>query len=500
MKQLWGGRFDSDPASLAMNYAESIEADSRMVAEDIWGSEAHAIMLARQEIITEEELRQILKYLELAREEFAQGTRTLKRELEDVHMNVETVLIEGAGKEYGGKLHTARSRNDQVIVDSKLHLRTRLLDVADALAQLRGVLLERATNHTEDVMPGYTHTQHAQPITVGFWLSAYASALARDHERLQGAFNRANTSPLGACALAGTSFPTDRRLVAKLLGFDRVHEHALDLIGARDFVAEALSAMAILMSTLSKLAQETVLYSTYEFRMVELDDAFAFGSSIMPQKKNACLAELARARAGNVFGRLMQVLTMIKGTPIGYNRDVQEDKPPLWEALDCTEATVLVLAGVVSTLELKLERMRELAGANFSTATELANCLVRDHGRPFRESHEIVGNIVGQLCKEGKNFNDVERTGELLREHGIELARDELAAVVDPERVVRAQRSLGSTNPREVQRMIADLSRTLDRDANWSAAARQRIAAAQTHTREIVQRIIEGGSLAECRL
>ena len=484
-----------DPRALA--YAESTEADSRMVREDIWGSEAHCLMLARQGLIGEDDAREILRGLQAAREDWEAGRLVLRPELEDVHMNVEQYVHDRAGREMGGRLHTARSRNDQVLCDCKLCLRGRLLDVAAGVADLQRALLGRAAEHVETVMPGFTHTQHAQPITAGFWLSAHASALARDGERLREAFARTNTSPLGACALAGTSFETDRAFTARLLGFEGVHEHSLDLISSRDFVAESIAAAAILMSNLSKLAEEIILFTTHEYRMVELDDQFAFGSSIMPQKKNPCVAELARARTGVVYGRLMQVLTMMKATPLGYNRDVQEDKPPLWEAMDCTEDTLAVLAGATQALKLNEERMRELAGAYFEAATELANFLVREKGLPFRSAHSIIGGVVLKLAGEKKTFEEHARVRELLAAEGLETDAQALREVLDPACIVRAQRSLGSTEPGEVRRMIGDLQASAEGLAEWVSERREQIDAAQRLTAEGVARLIGGGSIQD---
>jgi argininosuccinate lyase len=489
-QKLWGGRFSSDMSDIALDFSESTAADSRMIAEDIWGSEAHAIMLAKCGIIGEEDLRVILEWLEKTRAEYEAGAFTLKRELEDVHMNVESHLRQNAGPEFSGKLHTARSRNDQVATDCKMHLRTRLLDVAEAVSGLQAALLAKAEGHEQTVMPGYTHTQHAQPISVAFWLSSYASMLMRDQDRLAGAFAHANTCPLGAAALAGTSFPTDRKLSAKLLGFDSVHEHALDLIGSRDFVAEAIAALSILMANLSKIAEEFVQWSTYEYGMIEIDDAYSSGSSIMPQKKNPCIAELSRGRAGLVFGRLMQILTLMKALPSGYNRDLQEDKPPLWEALDCVEATTIAIRAMVETCTLKTQRMRELVGRNFATATELANLLVAERGLPFRTCHEIVGDLVGRLVKEGKNLDDHEAVQAILAEHGQDLSLEEIAGVVDPVACLNRQVSLGSTGPKEVRRMLKALGKGLAGHEAQIAKRREGIEAAWKETQGIVVRVL----------
>ncbi|MBC7288554.1 MAG: argininosuccinate lyase, partial [Armatimonadetes bacterium] len=415
-------------------------------------------------------------------------------------MNVEWYLREGAGPEMGGRLHTARSRNDQVVTDARMHLRIRLLDVVDEVVRLQRTLLDIASRHVEDVMPGYTHTQHAQPISVGFWLSAHAAGLARDVERLQAAFERTNKCALGACALAGTSLPTNRRLTARLLGFDGLVEHALDAVQSRDFILEALAALAILAANLSRLSEDIVLFSTYEFGMIELADEMASGSSIMPQKKNPCLAELARARTGRTYGRLVQALTMMKGIPSGYNRDLQEDKPPVWEALDSVEETVGILTAMVSTMTMKVERMRELAGANFAAATELANWLVRERRLPFREAHEIVGGIVGTLVREGRSFDDIDRVLELLAERGQPADAQTLRQLLDPAECMRRHRSEGSTGPEEVRRQIARLAAAADAAGEWSRQRRAEIAAARETVRRIVAHVLSGGAIATAGL
>ena len=495
-EKLWGGRFAADLSDIALSFSESTAADGRLVAEDIWGSQAHAIMLATCGIIGEEDLREILRWLEQARAAWENGSFELKRDLEDVHMNVEVYLRDGAGPEFGGKLHTARSRNDQVVTDCKLHLRGRLLDARERLAELQEALLKRAAGHEETVMPGYTHTQHAQPISLAFWLTSYVALFARDQERLAAAYKHTNSCPLGAAALAGTSFPTDRKLTARLLGFDAVQEHALDAVGSRDFAAEAIAALAILMANLSKIAEEFVLWSTYEYRMLEIADAYASGSSIMPQKKNPCIAELTRGKVGIVYGRLMQILTMMKGLPSGYNRDLQEDKPPLWEALDCVEMTLTAMAAMVRTVTFNTERMRELVGQNFATATELANYLVREKGLPFRTCHEIVGALVGKLLKEGKTLDDHQRVAAILGEAELDLTIEEIASVVDPQACLGQQVSLGGTGPKEVGRMLRGLDKAVAKSRGEVVEAREKIEAARKTTASIVKRVLGGKALA----
>ncbi len=453
--KLWGGRFSKDLTTDTEGFTESIEVDSRMVLHDIWGSEAHAIMLAKQQIISIEDLEPIITWLNRAKEDFLTGNFQLKPELEDVHMNVETYLIEGAGREYGGKLHTARSRNDQVLVDARLYIREQLLTTHELLSQLIMTFLNIAREHFRTVMPGYTHTQHAQPITLAFWATAYASMFLRDLERLERAYERVNVNPLGSCALAGTSLPTDRQVTTKLLGFASTQEHALDIISARDFITETLFALSQMMANFSRIAEEIVYWSTYEFHMLTLDDAYALGSSIMPQKKNPCVAELTRGRVGHVYGNLLDMLTTLKGLPMGYNRDLQEDKPPLWAAFDTTQACANILTGTLCTAHFHTDRMAELVSANFSTATELANYLVQERHLAFRECHEIVGDVVGRLVQSDKDFRDLEATHSLLSEHGIDMDIETLTDVLDPISAIERNQSLGGTSPAEVERMEA---------------------------------------------
>jgi len=497
MEKLWGGRFHKDLTKAVERYTESISTDQKMVLEDIWGSEAHAIMLASQKIISEEDLRQILRWLEKARQDFLSGQFQLQLELEDVHMNVETYLHRGAGPEFGGKLHTARSRNDQVITDTKLHVRFEILRTQRLISDLQYTLLHLAEEHAETLAPGFTHVQHAQPITLGFWATAYVSMLMRDHERFDGAYARVNTSPLGACALAGSSFPIDRRLTARLLGFSSVQEHALDVVSSRDFAAETLANLAILMSNLSRLAEEMVYWSSHEFRTIELDDSYTLGSSIMPQKKNPCVAELLRSRTGRAYGALIQILTTLKGIPSGYNRDLQEDRVPLWESFETVQASLAIFSGMIGTLKVRTDRMNELAGAEFSTATELANYLAHRRGLPFRQSHKIVGGLVGALVQEGKDFSDYERVQSFLEEQDITISVEELGLLLDARHVVESYKSLGSTSPREVKRMVESLRRLTDEHV-WEIEQKEKaIEAAQVLTEKIVSGVLAGRNLAE---
>ena len=489
-KTLWGGRFSTSLTTETIAFTHSIEADTRLIGYDIWGSQAHAIMLARQRIISDADLREILRWLEKAATDFQNGDFTLDPNKEDVHMNVESYLIENAGREFGGKLHTARSRNDQVLVDAHLYIRDEILNVQRGLSELCNVFLHIAKAHTDTVMPGYTHTQHAQPISLGFWATAYVSMFLRDQKRLESAYKLANTNPLGACALAGTTFPIDRHLTTKLLGFDTPHEHALDVISSRDFIAETLFALSLVMANLSRISEEIVYWTTYEFGVAVLDDAYSFGSSIMPQKKNPDIAELTRGRTGRVYGALFDLLTNLKGLPMGYNRDFQEDKPPLWEAFDVVKACLGLLPELLRTTDFNTERMAALANANFATATELANYLVKEHQISFRECHEIVGWLVGELVKQEKTFADWELTQKLLKQREINISIKQLKQILDAESAIQNNQSLGGTSPAEVRRMINGFEEQLNESAAHIDACQTRIDNAHRKTLRIVDEVL----------
>ena len=490
-KTLWGGRFSASLTTETVAFTHSIEADTRLIGYDIWGSQAHAIMLARQGIISDADLREILRWLQKAETDFQNGDFVLDPNKEDVHMNVESYLIENAGREFGGKLHTARSRNDQVLVDAHLYIRDEILNLQRGLSELCKAFLQIAKAHTDTVMPGYTHTQHAQPISLGFWATAYVSMFLRDQKRLQSAYKLANTNPLGACALAGTTFPIDRELTTKLLGFDAPHEHALDVISSRDFIAETLFALSLVMANLSRISEEIVYWTTYEFGIMVIDDAYSFGSSIMPQKKNPDIAELTRGRTGRVYGALLDLLTNLKGLPMGYNRDFQEDKPPLWEAFDVVKACLGLLPELLKTADFRAERMAELANANFATATELANYLVKEHRISFRECHEIVGWLVGELVQQEKTFADWELTQGLLKRREIDISIEKLKGVLDAKLALENNQSLGGTSPAEVCRMIDKFSEQLNGIASYINACQTEIDNAHRETLQIVDEVLE---------
>lgn len=488
----WGGRF-ADAMAAAMNaYTESLTVDRRLIDADLWGNVAHALMLHRAGLLTDQDAARILTGLDLANEAHERGEFDLRPELEDVHMNVERYVTEHAGPEYGGKLHTARSRNDQVLTDCRIYVREQLLTIESALLDLAGAMLDHARQHCETVMPGYTHSQHAQPITFGFWASAHVSAWLRDLRRLKAAYDNVNRSPLGACALAGTDLPIDRALTASLLGFEAVEEHALDATSSRDFLAESLAAITMLMVGLSRLSEELVWWSSYEFGLVELSDAYTSGSSIMPQKKNPDCAELTRGKAARVIGDLTALLTCLKSVSFGYSRDLQEDKPPVWDAIDQVMGALGTLTGAVATMTVKTDRMRALVDANFATATQLANWLVKQHHVPFRTAHEIVGSLVGKLARDGRTLSDGAAVAAHLGEHQVVATAEQLAAVVDPLAGVTRQTSLGGPSPQSTRRMVANLQRAVD-EARADVAARYRhITLARRQTLAQAARLMRG--------
>ena len=390
--KLWGGRFTAKAAEWVDEFGASIHFDQKMAAEDIEGSIAHAKMLGKQGIISPEESEKIVAGLKIINEELIAGKIEFDVKNEDIHMNIESLLTEKIGP-VAGKLHTARSRNDQVATDFHLWVKHRLPHVLESLTELQEELLTLATTHAGTIMSGYTHSQHAQPITYGHYLLAYFEMFQRDYERFE--FNQKHTDilPLGAAALAGTTFPIDREFVASELGFDSIYHNSLDAVSDRDFALEFLSNAAILMMHLSRMAEELILWSTYEFNYIELSDDFSTGSSIMPQKKNADFAELVRGKTGRSYGALMGLLTTMKSLPLAYNKDMQEDKEQVFDIMDTVLASVKVFTGMLSGLTVHKERMLATTQDDFSNATELADYLATK-GVPFREAHAIVGQLV----------------------------------------------------------------------------------------------------------
>ena len=462
-KKLWGGRFAVETDKLAEAFNNSLGFDRRLWREDLDGSRAHARMLAKQGILSEEEARTILEGLDRIQEEIEAGTFPWRDEYEDVHMNIEARLTELVG-EVGGKLHTARSRNDQVATDLRLWLRRALGEAVDAQQQLARVLVAEAERHLEPpvILPGYTHLQRAQPLLLSHWFMAYYEMLARDTTRVLDALFRMDASPLGAAALAGTSFPIDRHFTAEQLGFSGPMRNSLDAVASRDFVLEALSAVAIGQLTLSRLAEELVLYSSFEFGFVTLPDAFATGSSIMPQKKNPDIPELIRAKAGRTIGDLVTLLTVVKGLPLAYNKDLQEDKEPVFDALDTYTSSLKLMAALLPGLVWHPEITKRAAAGGYALATDLADYLARK-GLPFRQAHAVVGRIVRKLQEEGRELESLSL--EELRSFN-ELFGEDALVLLSVEGAVASRNVYGGTAPEQVRARIAEAKKELEEDGS----------------------------------
>ncbi len=391
--QMWGGRFDAAPSDIMTDINASIDVDQRLYAQDIAGSIAHARMLGTTGIITKDESAQIIAGLEGILADIESGKITFTKELEDIHMNVEHHLTQRIGA-VGGKLHTARSRNDQVATDFRLWMRDAIGEIEKQLLKLQNTLASKAKTHKHDPMPGFTHLQVAQPVTIHKHLDAYVQMLSRDAGRFDDAKDRLNECPLGSAALAGTMFPIDRTMTAKELGFKGPMTNTMDAVGSRDFVLEFLSAASICMTHLSRLAEELILWSTAQFGFVRLPDSFTSGSSIMPQKKNPDAAELVRGKTGRVTGNLMQMLMVMKALPLTYNKDMQEDKAATFETFDTLVLCLKAMTGMIEGMEFNTARMKDDAISGFSTATRLADWLVIHLNMPFREAHHVTGKIV----------------------------------------------------------------------------------------------------------
>ena len=450
-----GGRFDAAPSDLMDAINVSIDVDKRLHAEDIAGSKAHCAMLVRQGIISEADGDAILGGLDTIGKEIVEGRFPFHRSLEDIHMNVESRLAELAG-DAAGRLHTARSRNDQVATDLRLWLRQTLDDMDEALAGLQAVLIDKAEAHAGTVMPGFTHLQAAQPVTLGHHLLAYVEMFGRDRGRAADCRRRLNQCPLGAAALAGTSFPIDRRMTAEALGFDSPCANSLDAVSDRDFAMEFLGLAAVLAVHLSRLAEEIVLWCSDAFRFARLSDAFATGSSIMPQKRNPDAAELVRAKTGRVIGALTTLLVAMKGLPLAYAKDMQEDKEPVFDAADTLALCIAVITGMVQDIAFDLERMKAAAGEGYATATDLADWLVRVLAMPFREAHHVTGRLVRLAEEKGCGLEDLSLEEMGAVEAGITA---DVFDVLGVENSVKSRTSFGGTAPDTVRRAAAEARR-----------------------------------------
>ncbi|WP_414841521.1 argininosuccinate lyase [Enterococcus saccharolyticus] len=405
MKKLWGGRFDGKNEDWIDAFGASIFFDQALAKQDILGSLAHVKMLVHTKILSEEEGQQIIDGLKIIQQKVANDELDYTVQNEDIHLNIESFLHEEIGP-VAGKLHTARSRNDQVATDMHLYLKEKVQDILEKIHELRLVLVTKAEENIETIMPGYTHLQHAQPISFAHHLLAYYQMLTRDQERLTENLKRIDCSPLGAAALAGTTFPIDREFTAKELGFNAVYTNSLDAVSDRDFILEFLSNSSILMMHLSRFCEEIILWCSHEFQFVQLSDTFSTGSSIMPQKKNPDMAELIRGKTGRVYGDLFGLLTVMKGLPLAYNKDFQEDKEGMFDTVETVEKSLTIMSGMIASMKVNQQHMLESTEKDFSNATELADYLA-NKGIPFREAHEIVGKLVFSCIQKGIYLQDI---------------------------------------------------------------------------------------------
>jgi len=450
-------RFNKPANKLAAQYTASLSFDRRLYRQDIAGSLAHAKMLAKQGIISEEDASVIVGGLEAIRQEIEQGNFKFKPELEDIHMAIEARLIEKIG-DRGRKLHTARSRNDQVALDMRLFTKEAITDTVKALREFQRALLDVAEANINVIIPGYTHLQAAQPVLLAHHLLAYFEMLQRDIERFSDSYQRADVMPLGSGALAGVAYDVDREFLAKELGFSQVSRNSLDAVADRDFILEYEAAASIGMMHLSRLAEEIVLWSTAEFGFIELDDAYTTGSSIMPQKKNPDVAELARGKTGRVYGNLTALLTTMKGLPLAYNRDMQEDKEGFFDTVDTLLATLIVFTGMVKTLKVKAENTRRAAEGGYILATDLADYLVKK-GEAFRTAHEIVGKLVNYAAGKGKTLTELDI--KEYKKFSPQFGKDVYKITVESS--LAARDVTGGTAPRQVKKALAKARRTIEK-------------------------------------
>ncbi|WP_368975494.1 argininosuccinate lyase [Caldifermentibacillus hisashii] len=449
MSKLWGGRFTKETNQLVEKFTASIEFDQKLALEDIEGSLAHVEMLGSCGIIPAKDVEQIKKGLTSIREKVLNHEVSFSVEDEDIHMNIERMLIEEIGP-VGGKLHTGRSRNDQVATDMHLYLRNQTKEIIELIRFVQEAIISQAKQHVETILPGYTHLQRAQPISFAHHLLAYFWMLERDKERLQDSLKRINWSPLGAGALAGTTFPIDRQFSAKQLGFETVYPNSLDAVSDRDFILEFLSIASILMMHISRLSEELVLWSSQEFQFVELDDSFCTGSSIMPQKKNPDVPELLRGKTGRVYGNLIGLLTTLKGLPLAYNKDLQEDKEGMFDTVETLAGSLQLLAPMIETMTVKRENMYKAVSQDYSNATDLADYLA-GKGIPFREAHEIIGRIVLYAIQHDKYLLDLS-LGEYRNFSGA--FEEDIFEVLQPKNVVAARNSYGGTGFSQVETQL----------------------------------------------
>ncbi|MBS2970003.1 argininosuccinate lyase [Metabacillus sp. KIGAM252] len=440
MTKLWGGRFQKTPEEWVDEFGASIGFDQQLAEEDIKGSLAHVQMLGKTGILPQDEAELIKNGLYTLQQKIKNGELSFSSRYEDIHLNLEKHLIDEIGP-VGGKLHTGRSRNDQVATDMHLYLNDRVQNITNKIEALQHVLVQKAEEHVYTILPGYTHLQRAQPISFAHHLLAYFWMLERDKERYEDSLKRIRLSPLGAGALAGTTFPIDRSYTAEILGFDGIYENSLDAVSDRDFILEFLNNSSMLMMHLSRLCEEIILWCSQEFQFVELDDTYATGSSMMPQKKNPDMAELIRGKTGRVYGNLFSLLTVMKGLPLAYNKDLQEDKEGMFDTVKTVEGSLEIFAGMMDTMTVKKENMGLAVQKDFSNATELADYLAKK-GMPFREAHEVTGKLVYQCIQRGCYLKDLPMEDYL---EASMLFSEDLYEAIDPYDAVAKRMSEGGT-------------------------------------------------------
>ena len=457
--KMWGGRFSDGPAQIMEEINASIGFDKRLYAKDIEGSKAHCAMLAKTAIITDQDARKIAEGLDTILLEIENGEFEFSRQLEDIHMNIEARLAKLIGP-VAGRLHTARSRNDQVATDFKLYVRDMIDHFVTQLDGLQAALVTKSVTFSGLVMPGFTHLQTAQPVTLGHHLLAYVEMFERDRSRLLDGRKRLNENPLGAAALAGTGFPIDRDMTSKLLGFERPMGNSLDAVSDRDFVLETLASLSISSVHLSRLSEELVIWATAQFGFITLSDGFSTGSSIMPQKRNPDAAELVRAKVGRVAGALQGLMMVMKGLPLAYSKDMQEDKEMAFDAFDNYSLMVAAMTGMIADLKPNKERMNEAAAHGYSTATDLADWLVRELNMPFRDAHHVTGSIVALAEKQGKRLDELSLDDMQTVEPGIKKG---ILDVLSVEQSVASRVSYGGTSPTNVEKMAREWQSRLEK-------------------------------------
>lgn len=449
MTKLWGGRFQKSAEQWVDEFGASISYDQKLVMEDLEGSTAHVKMLSACGILPEEDANLILSGLKTLKQKAQDGDLEFSVSNEDIHLNLEKHLIDEIGP-VGGKLHTARSRNDQVATDMHLYLKNRVQEIIEAITAFQDAIVAQAETHVETVVPGYTHLQRAQPISFGHHLLTYFWMLQRDKERLTESLKRIDISPLGAGAMSGTTFPIDRELSAELLGFSNVYQNSLDAVSDRDFILEFLSNASVLMMHLSRFAEEIILWSSEEFRFIELDDTFSTGSSIMPQKKNPDMAELIRGKTGRVYGNLFGLLTTLKGLPLAYNKDMQEDKEGMFDTVHTLMGSLPIFEGMIRTMTVRTDSMEKAVHSDFSNATELADYLAAK-GMPFREAHDVTGKLVFTCIQRGYFLKDLPLAD---LQEASPLIDEDIYNTLMPRTAVERRNSLGGTGFEQVHHQL----------------------------------------------